>query len=62
MIHPSTSRQTKGNDWRLGAGKMTGVIDAFLLDKLRQPSFGFRARELDDVSDTLLFWPGTSTR
>jgi hypothetical protein len=51
MIHPPTSRQTKSNDWRLGAGKMTCVIDTLLLDKFRQPSFGFRTRELVDVSD-----------
>src|ERR1700689_3391214 len=48
---PSTSRQTESSDWRLGAGKMTLVIDALILNKLRQPSFGFGARELVDVSD-----------
>jgi len=50
-IVPPTGRQTKSNDWRLGAGKMTLVIDALVLDELRQPSFGFGARELVDVSD-----------
>ena len=51
MIFPSTSRQTKSNDWRLGASKMTFVIDALVLDELRQPSFGFGTRELVGVSD-----------
>jgi hypothetical protein len=51
MIFPSTGRQTESDDWRLGAGKMTGVIDALLLDKLRQPSFRLRARDLVYISD-----------
>jgi len=51
MIFPSTSRQTKSHDWRLGAAKMTFVVNALPLNEFRQPSFGFRARELVDVSD-----------
>src|SRR5260370_39826191 len=51
MIFPSTGRQTESDDWRLGAGKMTGVIDALLLDKLRQPSFRLRACDLVYISD-----------
>ncbi len=51
MISPSTCRHTESNNWRLGAGKMTCVINALLLDELRQPSFGLRTRELVDVSD-----------
>jgi hypothetical protein len=39
------------NDWRLGAGKMAGGIDSVLFDKVRQPSFGLRARNLVDGTD-----------
>ena len=34
---------------------MTCVIDTLVLDELRQPSFGFRARELVDASDLSLY-------
>jgi hypothetical protein len=67
MIFPSTRRQTESNDWRLGAGKMTCVMNALVLDKLRQPSFGWGRVNCSlfpiiTVCLTLLFWPGTSAR
>ena len=30
---------------------MTSLVNALLLDELRQPSFGLRLRDLADVSD-----------